>query len=43
MDKMMLDEFRGRALLASELVALQWEDVLRFYFGDTPPPPEARV
>lgn len=42
-DKLMLDEFRGRALLASELVALQWGDVTRWYFGDVTPPPEKHV
>ena len=31
-DKLMLDEFRGRALLASELVALQWRDVTALVF-----------
>lgn len=36
MDKMMLDEFRGRALMCSELAALEWGDVLRWYLGDAP-------
>lgn len=42
MDKLMLEEFRGRALLASELVALHYSDVLRWY-GLEGAPPEERV
>src|SRR5215831_10149622 len=43
MDKLMLEEFRGRALMCSELAALEWGDVLRWYFGDTAPEQEGHV
>jgi hypothetical protein len=43
MEQVILTEFRGRALMCSELVALEWPDVLRWYFGDTTPAPEGRV
>jgi hypothetical protein len=42
MDQMMLQEFRGRALMCSELVALELEDILRWY-GETPSEPGERV
>jgi hypothetical protein len=40
MDRLMLNEHRGRALMCSEMVALQWGDVIRWYYGDVKPPPE---
>ena len=43
MDKMMLDEFRGRALMCSELAVLEWANVLKWYFGDNIPEREKRV
>jgi hypothetical protein len=43
LDQMMLQEFRGRTLMASELVALEWPDVLRWYFGDVPQEKEKHV
>lgn len=43
MDKLMLEEWRGRCKLCDELTALKWDDVLRFYFGDQPPQPEKYV
>jgi hypothetical protein len=43
MDRLMLNEHRGRALMCSELAVLEWPDVLRWYFGDIPPEPEKRV
>jgi hypothetical protein len=43
MDKVMIEEFRGRALMCSELVALELGDIMRWYYGDTVPPPERRV
>lgn len=43
MDKLMLEEWRGRCKMCDELTALQWDDILRFYFGDQKPPPEKRI
>lgn len=31
LDQMMLNEHRGRFLMCSELAALEWPDVLRWY------------
>ena len=43
MEQLMLSEHRGRARMCSELVVLQWADILRWYFGDAVPPREERV
>ena len=43
MEPLMLSEHRGRARMCSELCVLQWEDVLRWYFGDTVPAKEGHV
>ena len=31
MDRVILQEHRGRCLMCSEMVALQWPDVLKWY------------
>jgi hypothetical protein len=43
MDKVMIEEFRGRALMCSELVALDLGDITRWYFGDVIPEPEKHL
>jgi hypothetical protein len=43
MDQLMLQEWRGRALMCSELAVLEWPHVLHWYFGDVPQEPERRV
>jgi hypothetical protein len=43
MDKLMMEEWRGRCLMCSELVALQLGHILSWYFGDVPQPKPERV
>jgi hypothetical protein len=43
MEQLMLQEFRGRALMCSELAALELPDIFRWYFGDAIPEPEKHV